>query len=132
MTNEEAIARIREHKIIHKMGEPRAIYISEALDIAIKALMREPCNNYISRQAAIEALIEWYGCEPSDIGAFENIIEKLPPVTPQPKIGHCKDCKWWKDSDGMYRRGGHAESQCPINRREVLEGNGYCYMYEPQ
>lgn len=45
---------------------------------------------------------------------------------------HCKDCKWWRDSDGLYRRGCHAESQCPINRREVFEGNGYCYMFEPQ
>ena len=42
MTNEEAIARIREHKIIHKMNEPRAIYISEALDMAIKALEQQP------------------------------------------------------------------------------------------
>lgn len=50
----------------------------------------------------------------------------------QPKTEHCKDCKWWKDSDGAYRRGIGAESKCPINRREVLEGNGYCYMYEPQ
>lgn len=50
----------------------------------------------------------------------------------QPKTGHCKECKWWKDSDGLYRRGAHAESQCPINRREVLEGNGYCYMFEPR
>ena len=47
------------------------------------------------------------------------------------KIGHCKDCKWWKDSDGAYRRGVRAESQCPINRREVFEGNGYCYLFEP-
>lgn len=38
MTREEAIARIRDHKIVHKMDEPRAIYISEALDMAIKAL----------------------------------------------------------------------------------------------
>ena len=38
MTREEAIARIRDHKIVHKMNEPRAIYISEALDMAIKAL----------------------------------------------------------------------------------------------
>lgn len=38
MTREEAIARIKEHKITHKMNEPRAIYISEALDMAIKAL----------------------------------------------------------------------------------------------
>ena len=42
MTREEAIARIREHKIIHKMNEPRAIYISEALEMAIKALEQEP------------------------------------------------------------------------------------------
>lgn len=47
-------------------------------------------------------------------------------------VGHCKDCKWWKDTDGVYRRGIDAESQCPINRREVYEGNGYCYMFEPQ
>ena len=44
----------------------------------------------------------------------------------------CKDCKWWKDSDGLYRRGVHAESQCPINRKEVYEGNGYCFLFEPQ
>ena len=41
MTNEEAIARIRNHKIAHKMNEPRAIYISEALDMAIKSLEHE-------------------------------------------------------------------------------------------
>lgn len=45
----------------------------------------------ISRQAAIDALIKWYGCEPSDIGAFENIIEKLPSA--QSDIIRCKDCK---------------------------------------
>ena len=38
MTNEEAIARIEDHKIVHKMNEPRAIYISEALDVAIQAI----------------------------------------------------------------------------------------------
>lgn len=48
----------------------------------------------------------------------------------EPKTGHCKDCRWWRDSDGLYRRGSHAESKCPINRREVFEGNGYCYMFE--
>lgn len=58
--------------------------------------------------------------------------DQEPSVTPQLKMGRCKNCKWWKDSDGLYRRGGHAESQCPINRREVFEGNGYCYMFEPK
>ena len=41
MTKEEAIARIKDHKIAHKMSEPRAIYISEALDMAIQALEQE-------------------------------------------------------------------------------------------
>ena len=64
---------------------------------------------------------------------IQQKINELPSVTPQePRKGHCKDCKWWKDSDGEYRRGCGAESQCPINRREVYEGNGYCYMFEPQ
>lgn len=49
-----------------------------------------------------------------------------------PKTGHCKDCKWWKDNDGVYRRGVGAESKCPINRKEVYEGNGYCFLFEPQ
>ncbi len=57
-------------------------------------------------------------------------IEDLSSVTPKPKIGHCKDCKWWRDSDGVYRRGINAESQCPINGSQVFEGNGYCYMFK--
>ena len=40
-------------------------------------------GDLISRQAAIDALIKWYGCEPTDIGAFENIIEKLPSAQPE-------------------------------------------------
>ena len=40
-------------------------------------------GDLISRQQAIDALIKWYGCEPSDIGAFENIIDKLPSAQPE-------------------------------------------------
>ena len=61
-------------------------------------------DDLISRQAAIDALIKWwYGYEPPDIGAFENIIEKLPSV--QPEIIRCKDCKYCDtgiDEDGNY------------------------------
>ena len=46
-------------------------------------------DDLISRQAAIDAIIKWYGCEPSDIGAFENIIEKMPSAQPAP----CEFCK---------------------------------------
>lgn len=45
MTREEAIKRIEYHKIAHKLNEPRAIFISEALDMAIKALEQESFIN---------------------------------------------------------------------------------------
>ena len=48
------------------------------------------------------------------------------------KIPRCKECKWWKDSDGKYRRGVGAESQCPINTYTVYCGEGYCYMFSPK
>ena len=48
MTNKEAIRRIREHMIIHKLNEPRAIYINEALEMAVKALEEQMrCGNCI-------------------------------------------------------------------------------------
>ena len=72
-----------------------------------------------------------YGQTGSD-HCFEDALQYVIGMLEQePKTKHCKNCKWWKDSDGLYRRGGHAESQCPINRREVFEGDGYCYMFKP-
>ena len=38
MTIDEAIARIREHIAIHKTKEPRAVFVSKALKMAIHAL----------------------------------------------------------------------------------------------
>lgn len=64
------------------------------------------------------------------LGCSKSQIDSLPSVTPQEP--RCKDCKWWKDSDGKYRRGCGAESPCPINTHTVCCGEGYCYMFEPQ
>ena len=50
MTNQEAIERIKDHIDIHKIYEKNAVYISEALDVAISALQaqdsktRKICN----------------------------------------------------------------------------------------
>ena len=63
-------------------------------------------------------------------GYFGTVPSEIKPSVE--KTGHCKDCKWWKDSDGVYRRGVGAESKCPINNVSVNHGFGYCYMYEPQ
>ena len=79
MTNAEAIETLRANY-------PDACFeqLREAVDAAIDALKaQDGAGDTISRQAAIDALIEWYGGEPTDIGAFENIIEKLPSAEPK-------------------------------------------------
>lgn len=63
--------------------------------------------------------------------AVEWLDMAIKAIKQYPK-GHCRDCRWWKDSDGAYRRGVGAESQCPINRKEVYDGDGYCFLFAPQ
>ena len=77
MTNKEAIARIIEHKIVHKMNEPRAIYISEALDMAIESIENQ--KSIIEELEQLKAEIEEYMiisfCEDDDIKNIRTIIE---------------------------------------------------------
>ena len=47
-----------------------------------------------------------------------------------PEIIFCHECRYWKDSDGVYRRGINAESKCPVNSRQVYEGTFFCGMAE--
>ena len=63
--------------------------------------------------------------------ALDAAIESLQAI-PSAEPKKCKDCKWWRDSDGAYRRGFNAESRCHINTITVANGWGYCYMFEPQ
>ena len=58
MTKEEAIARIKDHMLVHKMYEERAVKITEAFDMAISALEQpETCE----------------GCK--HLGKWENEVE---------------------------------------------------------
>lgn len=132
MTREEAIARIRIHKNVHKMNEPRAINISEALDMGIKALEQEPCEDAISRQAVEETIFAEGSCEKLDID-FAKIwlllraIKALPSVTPYPKTERCRwirydyrtICPQNHDIDNPYWR-------IPEKRMDVLKYCPYC------
>lgn len=64
----------------------------------------------------------------SEWEAVQLKVNTLPPVTPT--HGTCKDCKHWKDSDGVYRRGIGAESKCPVNSSRVFDGTFYCADFE--
>ncbi len=66
-----------------------------------------------------------YGCKLKFTEECNPSVEK-PDDCPLVEIITCKDCKHWKDSDGVYRRGIGAESICPINLKEVHDGIFYC------
>ena len=125
-------------------------------DIAnLKAVEQESSDDCINRQAVkefveyIQTIKDKHNLEGSPINygticdlvsrgwkllESEKVIYGLCPVGENiyycTKIRYCRNCRWWKDSDGIYRRGIEAESKCPMNRKEVYEGNGYCYMFE--
>ena len=68
----------------------------------------------------------------NDMFFTDKLIANGKPLEQEPKIRYCKDCKWWKDSNGAFRRGIGAESICRINTDIVYQGDGYCYLFEPQ
>ena len=72
------------------------------------------------------ASIDSYDTERKAVRAWNKRVS-----IPSEEQKKCKDCKWWRDSDGAYRRGVKAESICPINTISVANGWGYCYMFEP-
>ena len=67
MTYEEAIRRITEHNRIHQRREPRSVYITEALHMAVVALEKQiPKKPIIWEHRTIESPIsndDWgYEC----------------------------------------------------------------------
>lgn len=102
MTREEAIT-------ILNMVEAHGSLVVQAKDMAIKALEQEPCDNAISRQAVLELV----GDYDLSMGQVVKGIHALPPVTPQPKIGHW--IRWYeqKEHDGCIEYRPHCKcSEC--------------------
>ena len=96
MTREEAIAQLKMDRDLCNFnpmtGEEEPMNedcrkSAEALDMAIKALEQQPCEDTISRQAAIDALAEWH-----DV-AITNRLNNLPPAQPSvSKTETVEDC----------------------------------------
>lgn len=156
MKNEQEIVRsvfdayIRDLKATStKKDRPTFDMLEEVKNRAIKALNQPTSDDCVSRQAVIDILSHYA----HNFGA-DNEIKALPSVSPTRCIaeikfskeelreicnerievecthGTCKDCKHWKDSDGVYRRGVGAESKCPINNSRVFDGTFYCADFE--
>jgi len=131
MTRDEAVKAIKSHCYFANLVPVG----KEALDMAIKALEQEPCEDAISRQAVLE-YIEGSDAELGHSTENELVrqdIKELPPVTPQSKTGHwraiyqgdeiidyrCSECEFGSTSGkSTYRM-----HYCP---------NCGCHMVEPQ
>ena len=66
--------------------------LNDALDMAIKALEQQPCEDCISREAVKETIFIQGSAEKLEIDfakllLLQRAIKALPSVTPQPKIG---------------------------------------------
>ena len=69
----------------------------EWLEMAIKALEQEPCEDVVSRQAVHDGMIK-YGFHASDMTITEFVQDVLPPVTPK--------TKWIPVSEGLPKESG--------------------------
>lgn len=91
MTREEAIYRL-------KTTDACDSELCEALDMAIKALEQEPCDDVISREAVIKTISEWFFSKEfhytNAAEYLRNRLDELPSVTPQQKMG-----RWNKSMD---------------------------------
>lgn len=92
MTNEEAKVFMLQFNTDKRLNSSE----HEAVRMAIKALEQEPCNDAISRQAAIDCLNADFTIDGKENmetvvdyinGAFKQ-IKALPSITPQQKIGY--------------------------------------------
>ena len=133
MIKEENIATLNEHlehwkrllseKICDQSEGEKTIY---ALQNAIKALEQEPCGDCISRQAVINAIKNYASMlwekyyEQFPESTILEMIQELPSVTPQPKVG-----RWIEHiNNGMHY------IECPKCSswflRMYLTRNSYC------
>ena len=75
-----------------------------------------PCEDTISRQAAIDAL----DC----INGAEEVLRSLPPAQPERT---CVNCSRTVNNGGWYADGG---TRCPIEEHYALPKDGYCHLWE--
>ena len=99
MTREEASKTLTQY-IDYDAETPDYYEMEKACKVALKALKQAPCEDAISRQAVLEAIMtncileNEYNLTSSRI---KKAVESLPPVTPKPKMGHwIKDNPWTK------------------------------------
>ena len=103
---------------------------------AIEFLEQEPCDDAISRQAVLDINEHHHGQMPNHVNhEIWKEIKALPSVSPQQKMGRCKDCKYFEyDSvakvDGIPLIVAHEICKRWGDGCKTKE-DGYCFLFEP-
>jgi len=110
--------------------------------LLMELLDREPCEDAISRQAAIDALelTTWYhqnrkgemveGANSQEDQAWYKaedvykVLNDLPSAQPERT---CVNCGRTANNGGWYADGG---TRCPIEEHYALPKDGYCHLWE--
>ena len=118
MTREEAVKVIENRDSI--MDYCESAQLGEALEMAIKALEQEPCDDAISRQALlayIEFILTHGMGKKKSFEFIKKYVERQPSVTPKQKMGH-----WIKISPaGIY--------ECSECGQNVMTGDIDAYRH---
>lgn len=104
MTKEEAIAILSHDK--EQIDYPHGAY-GTALEMAIKALQKEPCNDCVSREAVLEQIDSWSEDEflraTNPFYYLRKRIESLPSVNTERKVGYwIENAPEWQNVDPPY------------------------------
>lgn len=120
MTKEEAITNLNMISVafVEPITKEQRKLINDTFEMAIKSLEQEPCEDAISRAAAIKKVSEGLKhtfVEHEDIA--QKMLADLPSVTPEQRIGH-----WVKISPaGIY--------ECSECGQNVMTGDIDAYMH---
>ena len=95
MTREEAIRWLKED--IDENGDEYVCEYIEAVEMAIKALEQEPCEDCVSREQLKRELHAQMAVDAITKETAEDMLNHLPSVTPQPRAGH-----WIRHDNGKY------------------------------
>ena len=86
MTNEEAIEILNGIAPMPRRCDGKStthLLVLEALEMAIKALEQEPCEDCISREALMKLFKEYQPSLAVRVCEFGDALEELPSVKPQ-------------------------------------------------
>ena len=144
MKIDEAISILKQYIDYNNTDIPDFYTMAEACEVVIKALKQQP-TDAVSRQAVLDGLASIAkakaksDAQKSLMGRIMFFVEKLPPVTPQPKMGRWLPIEYdgyadgspvwdkWECSECGYEHNGDEESltafcpSCGAKMQEVEE-----------